>query len=113
MSSPNPGSLDGVRVLDLTRVVAGPYCSMFLGDLGAEVVKVEQPGAGDDTRAWGPPFAGGESAYYLCLNRGKRSLALDLGVPEGVEQARRLAARADVVVEKFRAGWLAERGLGP
>src|SRR5918999_6098612 len=72
------GPLDGVRVLDLTRVLAGPYCTMFLGDLGAEVVKVEQPGVGDDTRGWGPPFTGGESAYFLCINRNKKSITIDL-----------------------------------
>lgn len=107
------GSLAGLRVLDFTRVFAGPFCTMLLADLGAEVLKIERPEVGDDTRAWGPPFAWGESAYYLCLNRGKRSLALDLGTPDGVEEARRLAARADVLVENFSAGWMAERGLGP
>lgn len=106
------GSLEAVRVLDFTRVFAGPLCTMLLADLGAEVLKIERPGGGDDTRAWGPPFAGGESAYYLCLNRGKRSLALDLGTPGGVERARRLAARADVLVENFHAGWMEARGLG-
>ena len=90
MTDPKPGPLDGVRVLDLTRVVAGPYCSMFLGDLGADVVKVEQPGMGDDTRGWGPPFAGGESAYYLCINRNKRSLTLDLKSKRAVELLRQL-----------------------
>jgi formyl-CoA transferase len=100
-------------VLDFSRVFAGPLCTMLLADLGAEVLKIERPGTGDDTRAWGPPFAGGESAYYLCLNRNKRSLALDLGTPEGRNQARQLAARADVLVENFRVGWMAEHGLGP
>ena len=80
MSESNKGALHGIRVLDLTRVLAGPYCTMFLGDLGAEVVKVEQPGVGDDTRGWGPPFAGGESAYFLCINRNKKSLTVDLQV---------------------------------
>ena len=106
------GPLDRVRVLDLTRVVAGPYCAMFLGDLGAEVVKVEQPGAGDDTRGWGPPFTGGESAYYLCINRNKKSLTLDLKSPEGVELLRRLATAADVVIENFRPGTMERLGLG-
>ena len=106
------GPLDNVRVLDLTRVVAGPYCAMFLGDLGAEVVKVEQPGAGDDTRGWGPPFTGGESAYYLCINRNKKSLTLDLKSPEGVELLRRLATAADVVIENFRPGTMERLGLG-
>src|SRR5688572_31865080 len=95
MNDFNTGPLAGIRVLDLTRVVAGPYCSMFLGDLGAEVVKVEQPEAGDDTRGWGPPFAGGESAYYLCINRNKQSLTLDLKSNRAVEVLRELAKVAD------------------
>lgn len=104
-------ALTGLRVLDFSRVFAGPFCTMLLADLGAEVLKVERPDGGDDTRAWGPPFLGDQSAYYLCLNRGKRSLVLDLGSPQDLERARRLAARADVLVENFRAGWMAERGL--
>jgi formyl-CoA transferase len=112
MTVPNNGPLDGVRVLDLTRVVAGPYCSMFLGDLGAEVVKVEQPGAGDDTRGWGPPFAGGESAYYLSINRNKQSLALDLKSPRAAEILRQLAKVADVIIENFRPGTMERLGLG-
>src|SRR5919112_959833 len=108
----NTGPLHGVRVLDLTRVVAGPYCSMFLGDLGAEVVKVEQPGAGDDTRGWGPPFAGGESAYYLCINRNKQSLTLDLKSPAAVELLRELVKVADVIIENFRSGTMERLGLG-
>ena len=106
------GPLDGVRVLDLTRVVAGPYCSMFLGDLGADVVKVEQPGSGDDTRGWGPPFTGGESAYYLCINRNKRSVTLDLKSPRAVELLRELAKAADVLIENFRPGTMERLGLG-
>jgi formyl-CoA transferase len=106
------GPLDGVRVLDLTRVVAGPYCSMFLGDLGAEVVKVEQPGAGDDTRGWGPPFAGGESAYYLCINRNKKSLTLDLKSKRAVELLRELVKSTDVILENFRPGTMERLGLG-
>jgi len=105
------GPLDGIRVLDLTRVLAGPYCTMFLGDLGAEVVKVEQPGRGDDTRSWGPPFQGGESAYFLCVNRNKRSVALDLRTPDGIAVLRRLALQADVLMENFRPGTLAGWGL--
>ena len=105
------GPLHGVRVLDLTRVLAGPYCTMFLGDLGAEVVKVEQPGRGDDTRSWGPPFQGGESAYFLCVNRNKRSVTLDLRTAEGIAMLRRLALRADVLMENFRPGTLAGWGL--
>jgi glutaryl-CoA transferase len=112
MSEHRRGPLDGVRVLDLTRVVAGPYCSMFLGDLGAEVVKVEQPGVGDDTRGWGPPFAGGESAYYLCINRNKQSLALDLKSQRVRELLRELVKVADVVIENFRPGTMERLGLG-
>ncbi len=112
MTDFNNGPLAGIRVLDLTRVVAGPYCSMFLGDLGAEVVKVEQPGAGDDTRGWGPPFAGGESAYYLCINRNKQSLALDLKSTRAVEVLRELAKVADVIIENFRPGTMERLGLG-
>lgn len=112
MNKPLPGPLDGIRVLDLTRVVAGPYCAMFLGDLGAEVVKVEQPGAGDDTRGWGPPFTGGESAYYLCINRNKKSITLDLKSTEGVELLRQMTKVADVVIENFRPGTMERLGLG-
>ncbi len=109
--NPANGPLHGVRVLDLSRVLAGPYCSMFLGDLGAEVVKIEQPGTGDDTRSWGPPFQGGESAYFLCVNRNKRSVTLDLRTPDGIDLLRRLAREADVLMENFRPGTLAGWGL--
>jgi len=105
-------SLNGIRILDFSRVLAGPACTQLLSDLGAEVLKIERPDTGDDTRAWGPPFAGGESAYYLCVNRGKHSLALDLTTDVGLRQARELAARADVIVENFRVGWMSEHGLG-
>ncbi|MFM5884901.1 MAG: CaiB/BaiF CoA transferase family protein [Novosphingobium sp.] len=111
---PAPGPLAGIRVLDLSRVLAGPWCAQMLGDLGAEVIKVEQPGQGDDTRRWGPPFlADGsrDSAYYLCANRNKRSVAIDIAKPEGADLVRRLAARADIVVENFRVGGLAKYGL--
>jgi formyl-CoA transferase len=111
MRNPNQGPLDGIRVLDLTRVLAGPYCTMFLGDLGAEVVKVEQPGVGDDTRGWGPPFAGGESAYFLCINRNKKSLTLDLKSKQGIALVRRLAESADVLIENFRPGTMERLGL--
>ena len=104
--------LAGVRVLDLSRVLAGPYCSMLLADLGADVIKVERPGAGDPTRAWGPPFRDGESAYYLCVNRGKRSVTIDLGDPAGVEVAKRLALTADVVLESFLPGGADRLDLG-
>ncbi|MHC4549723.1 MAG: CaiB/BaiF CoA transferase family protein [Planctomycetota bacterium] len=103
--------LSGVRVLDLSRILAGPYATMMLGDLGAEVIKVERPGTGDDTRTWGPPFAGGESAYYLCCNRNKRSIVVDLQRPEGVEIVRELAQVSDVLVENFKPGLMARLGL--
>lgn len=105
-------SLDGVLVADFSRVLAGPYATMLLADLGAEVVKVERPGAGDDTRAWGPPHADGEATYYLGVNRNKRSVALDLTDPSDVHVARDLAARADVLVENFRPGTMERLGLG-
>ncbi len=104
--------LSGIRVLDLTRVLAGPYCTMMLGDLGADVVKVEPAGAGDETRTWGPPFQGGESTYFLAVNRNKRSVVLDLKQADALEAARRLAASADVVVENFRPGVAERLGLG-
>ncbi|HXF37078.1 MAG TPA: CoA transferase [Actinomycetota bacterium] len=103
--------LEGLRVLDLSRVLAGPLCTMILADLGADVVKVERPGEGDDTRRWGPPFVGPDAAYFLALNRNKRSVTLDLGTEEGVAAARRLALRADVLVENFRPGLLRRWGL--
>jgi len=112
MSERQDGPLAGVKVLDLTRVLAGPYCTMFLGDLGAEVVKIEQPEVGDDTRAWGPPFVGGESAYFLCINRNKKSVTLDLKSNQAVGLLRRLAEGADVLVENFRPGTMERLGLG-
>jgi crotonobetainyl-CoA:carnitine CoA-transferase CaiB-like acyl-CoA transferase len=99
-------------VLDLSRVLAGPYCTMLLSDLGAEVVKVERPREGDETRTWGPPYAGGEAAYFLSVNRGKRSVALELGQEEGQEILRRPARSADVVVENFRPGTADRLGAG-
>jgi formyl-CoA transferase len=102
--------LSGLHVLDLSRVVAGPYCAMILGDLGAEVVKVEEPAHGDDTRGWGPPYAGGESAYYLCLNRNKRSMTLNLKHPEAPAVLDRLIARSDVLIQNFRPGTLERLG---
>jgi len=108
-----PSPLEGVRVLDLTRVLAGPYCTMMLGDLGADVLKVERPGAGDDVRAWGPPFApGGESAYFLCVNRNKRSITIDLKTSPGQDLVRELARRCEVLVENFKTGTLDEMGIG-
>lgn len=105
-------ALAGIRVVDLTRNFAGPFCTMTLGDLGAEVVKIEQPGTGDDTRQWAPPTWGEVSANFLSCNRNKRSLAVDLNRPEGAELVRDLARRADVLVESFKPGSLDRRGLG-
>ncbi|MEK6751890.1 MAG: CoA transferase [Chloroflexota bacterium] len=102
--------LQGIRVLDLSRVLAGPYCTMVLGDLGAEVIKVEPP-EGDETRGWGPPFAGGESAYYLCVNRNKRDIVINLKTDEGKNILRELAMQSDVLVENFRPGTLEKFGL--
>ncbi len=111
-SSSAHAPLAGVRVADLSRVLAGPYCTMVLADLGADVVKVERPEGGDETRSWGPPFAGGEAAYYLSVNRNKRSCALDLSQPEGRALALELCARADVVVENFKLGGADRLGVG-
>ena len=105
-------ALDGILVADLSRVLAGPLCTMSLGDLGADVVKVERPDGGDDTRAWGPPFVERASTYYLGLNRNKRSVTLDLKDPADVALARELCVRADVVVESFRPGTSDRLGLG-
>lgn len=106
------GPLSHLRILDLSRVLAGPWAGQMLADLGAEVIKVEKPEGGDDTRAWGPPFAeGGESAYYLSANRGKRSVAIDMATAEGQELIRALAAKSDVVLENFKVGGLAKYGL--
>ena len=110
-SQGNP-PLAGVRVADLSRVLAGPYCTMVLADLGANVVKVERPQGGDETRSWGPPFAGGEAAYYLSVNRGKRSCALDLSQPEGRALALELCGGADVVIENFKVGGADRLGVG-
>ncbi len=109
---PPAGPLAGVVVLDLTRALAGPYCTLMLGDLGADVIKVEPPG-GDETRTWGPPFVNGESTYFLSVNRNKRSLTLNLKVPAALEVLRRLVRGADVLVENFRPGTLARLGLSP
>lgn len=107
------GALLNILVIDLTRVLAGPYATMILGDFGARVIKIEQPGQGDETRRWGPPFtANGESAYYLCVNRDKESLTLNLKTPGGQEVLRDLARRADVLIENFKVDMLKNLGLG-
>jgi len=107
--------LEGIKVLDLSRVLAGPWCTQLLADLGAEVIKIERPGTGDDTRHWGPPWHGdGDervAAYFLSCNRGKKSAAIDFARPEGAELVRKLAAQADVLVENFKVGGLAKFGL--
>lgn len=108
------GPLSGIRVLDLSRILAGPWCTQILGDLGADVIKVEQPGMGDDSRKWGPPFladGSGDSAYFACANRNKSSIAVDIAAPEGAAMIRRLAEQSDVVLENFRVGGLAKYGL--
>lgn len=112
-----PQALAGVRVLDLSRVLAGPWATQTLADLGAEVIKIERPGVGDDTRAWGPPFttktdgSRGDSAYFLCANRGKKSVELDIASPDGAAAIRKLAETCDVVVENFKVGGLKKYGL--
>ncbi len=109
----NPKSpLQGIRVLDLTRILSGPFCTMKLGDMGAEVIKIEQPVKGDDTRSWGPPFVNGESAYFLSVNRNKKSVTLDLKAREGKEILTKLIKSCDVLVENFRAGVLDGLGFG-
>ncbi len=112
MPWPDAPALSGVRVLDLCRVVSGPFATMQLGDLGADVLKVETPGSGDESPTYGPPFPGGESAYFMSVNRNKRSCAIDLKSPAGRGLVVRLAAAADVMVENFRPGTLERLGLG-
>jgi crotonobetainyl-CoA:carnitine CoA-transferase CaiB-like acyl-CoA transferase len=107
-----PQPLAGLRVVDLSRVLAGPLCTMILGDLGADVIKVERPGSGDDTRAWGPPFVDGDAAYFLSLNRNKRSVVADLTTEEGAAAVRSLTEDADVLIENFRSGVMDGFGLG-
>lgn len=111
MAEEPKGALAGVRVLDLTRILAGPLCTMMLGDMGADVIKVEPPGTGDDTRSWGPPFAEGESAYYLGINRNKRSMTLNMAVKSGQEVLAGLIRKADVLVENFKVGTLEKWGF--
>jgi len=106
------GTLDGITVVDFSRVLAGPYCTMLLADMGADVIKIEQPGKGDDTRAWGPPYLGDQSGYYLAVNRNKRGIAIDLKSDAGRQIALDLVRNADVVVENFRVGVMEKLGLG-
>ncbi len=114
-SSKTPKPLAGVRVLDLSRVLAGPWASQMLADYGADVIKVERPVIGDDTRTWGPPWWGNAedrmAAYFVCTNRGKRSIAIDIASPEGIEQVRELAREADILIENYKVGQLAKYGL--
>jgi crotonobetainyl-CoA:carnitine CoA-transferase CaiB-like acyl-CoA transferase len=105
------GPMAGTRVVDLTRILAGPLCTMMLGDMGAEIIKVEPPGTGDDTRGWGPPFAAGEAAYFLGVNRNKRSIVLNMAVPAGQKVLRELIEKADVLVDNFKLGTLAKWGF--
>lgn len=105
------GALAGIRVLDMSRVLAGPFATQILADLGADVIKIEHPTRGDDTRSWGPPFVGGESAYFLSVNRGKRSVAVDLKTDEGREILKRLAAKSDLLIENMKPGDMARYGL--
>src|ERR1700687_6175390 len=105
--------LHQIRVLDASRVLAGPFCGQLLGDLGADVIKLERPGAGDETRRWGPPFAGLLSAYYLSCNRNKRALTLDLAQPEGTALFHALLQKSDILLENFRAASADKLGLGP
>jgi succinate---hydroxymethylglutarate CoA-transferase len=111
MTQTSQGALCGIRVLDLTRVLAGPLCAMMLGDMGADVIKVEPPGGGDDTRRWGPPFAAGESAYFLGANRNKRSMTLDMAVPAGQKVLAGLIEKSDVVIDNFKLGTLPKWGF--
>jgi len=111
MTHSSPQALAGIRILDLSRVLAGPYCSMLLADYGADVIKVEQPGRGDDTRQWGPPWLGGESAYYLSLNRNKRSLTVNLKTEAGRDIVRALAVHSDILIENLLPGVMAGWGL--
>src|SRR5688572_28463041 len=108
---PGPGPLAGLTIVDLTRVLSGPYCTMLLAEMGARVIKIEQPGRGDDTRAWGPPFVGKESAYFLSINRNKESVTLHFKAAAGLHVLNQLINTADVVVENFRPGVTGRLGL--
>ncbi len=112
MKPSGPPPLKGIRVIDLTRIIAGPYCSMVLGDLGAEIIKVEQPKIGDETRAWGPPWVKEISAYFISINRNKKSLTLNFKHPQGIEIFKNLVRHSDVLLENFRPGTMDELGIG-
>lgn len=105
------GALENIKILDLSRVLAGPYCTMILGDLGAEIIKVEAPGGSDETRKWGPPFQKGVSAYYLCANRNKKSITLNLKSPEGLDAIKKLVRESDVIINNFKSGTMQRLGL--
>ncbi len=111
MTTANNGPMAGTRVVDLTRILAGPFCAMMLGDMGAEIIKVEPPGSGDDTRGWGPPFAAGEAAYFLGINRNKRSMTLNMAVAPGQKILAGLIEKADVLIDNFRVGTLEKWGF--
>ena len=108
MTGSNGGPLAGTRVVDLTRILAGPLCTMMLGDMGADIIKVEPPGTGDDTRGWGPPFAAGEAAYFLGVNRNKRSLTLNMAAPPGQKVLAGLIGKADVLIDNFDVTFVAD-----
>ena len=111
MSENKNGPLSGIRVLDLSRILAGPFCTMNLGDMGAEIIKIEQPGKGDDTRSWGPPFAGSEAAYFLGINRNKKSVTLNLKSEEGIKILKKLLKNSDVLIENFKFGTMDKYGI--
>jgi len=111
MSENKNGPLSGIRVLDLSRILAGPFCTMNLGDMGAEIIKIEQPGKGDDTRSWGPPFAGSEAAYFLGINRNKKSVTLNLKSDEGIKILKKLLKNSDVLIENFKFGTMDKYGI--
>src|SRR5215510_15846510 len=111
MTEQATGPLAGIRVIDLTRILAGPLCTMMLGDMGADVIKIEPPGRGDDTRSWGPPFVAGESTYFLSINRNKRSLTLNLAVPDGQKILASLISKGDVLIDNFKLGTLDKWGF--
>ncbi|MBW2652358.1 MAG: CoA transferase, partial [Deltaproteobacteria bacterium] len=105
-------ALEGIKVLDLSRALAGPYCTMMLADMGAEVIKIEMPGRGDDSRSWGPPFVEGESAYFMSINRNKKSITLNMKSDKSTEIVHKLIKQSDVLVENFRPGAMERLGLG-